>query len=240
MNDRSEFQYGYRLLHASLLRAAKSASSDGLRTALLLAAHDNWFDEFDLYLTCFCEGEDLLSQWRGYGGQVSRYCLKFETLNLRPRPGGSHPIAVVYDEDLQNEVIDNIVAVHVSVLTKLDADSLYRLTYDAIRSIYSYMMPILVCFKSSAFAEEREWRYVDLVIRDNTIGPIDFTNSEGMMKPYQILLSGSTATEKLPLREVLAGAARSGTEALQSAQLMLRRFGYGEVPVRPSRIPLRV
>src|SRR2546428_273676 len=67
MNDRSEFTYGFDLLR-NLAKERLPGSN--------LSELDRRFYEAvvgmeppitaDLYLTCFCEEGDLLSQWRGY------------------------------------------------------------------------------------------------------------------------------------------------------------------------------
>lgn len=69
MNDRSEFEYGLNLLRTAIADRVKTTGAPEVRLVLdeavrfLNAGHD------DLYLTCFCEAADLLSQWRGYGAQ---------------------------------------------------------------------------------------------------------------------------------------------------------------------------
>ncbi len=82
MNDRSEFNYGRDLFTAMLAERAHASQDEQIRRILVAAMEPNIFEVFDLYLACFCEEPDLLSQWRGYGGQDSRYCLRFSTPHL--------------------------------------------------------------------------------------------------------------------------------------------------------------
>src|SRR3978361_1076702 len=66
MNDRSEFTYGAALLRQLCEERLTSSTGEFERAILELAAQGEPPADADLYLTCFCEKGDLLSQWRGY------------------------------------------------------------------------------------------------------------------------------------------------------------------------------
>jgi hypothetical protein len=68
----------------------------------------------DLYLTCFCEEGDLLSQWRGYGGNDGRYCIQFDASRLWGTHGLVSPLVAL--PDVQNRhilILDDILDRHV-------------------------------------------------------------------------------------------------------------------------------
>lgn len=239
MNDRSEFIYGHELLRASLRRAAESTTDSRLRISTDIMSSPIWLRDLSLFLTCFCEAGDLLSQWRGYGSQASRFCLKLRSEELTRQDRISPLTPVVYDEELQKSLLDELVIAHVQILQGLPHEELPERTYDAAMSLYGAVMPLLVAFKSTAFANELEWRFVDLVVGGHLAGSLTFVNADGMMRPYQTLISGSRSSPKLPIVEVIAGAAHDDAQSVASARLMLQSFGYSNVAVTPSRVPLR-
>ena len=75
-NDDEEFLYGLRLVDEELEALAGRSAADAGRVALIRAVQalvDQQRDQ-PIYICCFCEHDNLLSQWRGYadnGGGVS-------------------------------------------------------------------------------------------------------------------------------------------------------------------------
>src|ERR1043165_426819 len=66
MNDRSAFSYGIEMVRTKLLNTAQQIPDANVKRAFLLAHKLLEQPPCDVYLTCFCEASDLLSQWRGY------------------------------------------------------------------------------------------------------------------------------------------------------------------------------
>jgi hypothetical protein len=243
MNDRAEFTYGIRLLH--------TAAEDRLRSH---GENDDWAQrffelvlasamptDFDLYLSCFCEKGDLLSQWRGYGGQDSRYCIKFNAERLGQMSDMVSPLVkVVYDRDRQKELLDYLIDEHMAGLRPAmeKASDLENLLQIATRCLYACSIIPLAFFKDDAFAEEHEWRSILFCRPGEYTETIDFASSSGFMKPFIPLLRGRSDTDRLPAVEVIAGASRLPEQALKAARLMLMRYGYADVPVTSSRVPL--
>jgi len=94
MNDRSEFQYAKGVLWAVLDYFLVGTPETVVRNFVTRLRDPQHVDRVDLYITCFCEQEDLLSQWRGYGNEESRYCIRFDTARLRrTAPEVSPPFA---------------------------------------------------------------------------------------------------------------------------------------------------
>lgn len=178
-----------------------------------------------------------MSQWRGYGSSDSRYCIKFHTASIRrANPDVSDAMAVVYDPTQQRQLLEQMLGVHFKTLIAVDTSDVDGLVYSATASIFLCAFPLLVRFKNSAFVEEREWRFVFVDDGDDP-SSLGFFPSAGIMKPFRPLLRGG-ADERLPIAEVVAGASRSDTHAVRSARLLLDHFGYVDVPVRASAIPL--
>lgn len=74
LNDYSEVQYGYEVLReaAAELKPAGELSSSFF--AELFTAPTDVSDPSEVYVSCFCEEPDILSQWRAYGDETG-YCI---------------------------------------------------------------------------------------------------------------------------------------------------------------------
>lgn len=265
MNDRSEFQYAATLLQSTISAAAGATRSSVVRRVMSMVASQPLHDGVDIYLSCFCEASDLLSQWRGYGGEESRYCIQFDATRFRQSDTQvSGLVPVLYDEDAQRAWLADLAKLHVD-LVESSRDLVYGDSDDdnledwrrrvkgrgdgrmserelagvVARSIQTCAIPLITRFKDPAFVEEREWRCV-LIDRGENLDGLAFLESRGVVKPFRTLLTGSSDTDRLPITAVIVGSNRFDDQAAKSAQLILRRFGYEDVDVRRSRVPLRL
>jgi hypothetical protein len=242
MNDRSEFQYARDLLSSMLAVRLEKVAHSTTAEVMKAAMHPLALEGFDLYVACFCEEPDLLSQWRGYGGQDSRYCLHFATAHLKVADERVSPVlSVIYDEAEQRRWLDAWLDIHERAFEKLPADFDDECLALAVRCLVGCTLPLLMRFKSAAFREEKEWRCAryDFPGLGTDASELHFVNTSGFMKPYRTMLKGRRdGGEKLPLLQVIAGASRSDLQSVKSAWLMLRRFGYEEVPIALSEVPL--
>jgi len=235
MNDRSEFQYGVTLTRGCLLAAGALLPDSGVRRSLAVAQKVLEMPPCDVYLTCFCEDGDLLSQWRGYGSPGSRYCIEFDASRL-PRVAGVAPLAnVVYDEGMHRTLLLRLIELMVEAVGDLPISAEGDIRA-AASLIASAAVPVLTRFKDHAFHEEKEWRCVRITWHTEP-AEVEFCDVGGMMRPYQVLVKSSG---QLPILRVIAGASRSEVQAIRSARLMLRHFGYPpDVEVVGSSVPLQ-
>lgn len=234
MNDRSEFAYSSDVVRAVADSRTGKSSSARVAEFLKLVAGPLPLHVVDPYFVSFCEAGDLLSQWRGYGGTSGRYCIEFASRTLRRFSQAVSPaLPVMYDYDRQRAAWDYLVTLYVDLLGREESLKVQ----DAVVSFFTTAIPTAVTFKRASFAEEREWRYVLITLANDT-HDLTFFSSNGMMKPFKKILYGSARGEKLPISRVIAGASASERQEIRSAELMLRYFGYANVPVVLSDIPL--
>lgn len=115
-------------------------------------AHEN---EERAYITCFCEKDDLLSQWRGYAG-AGGYALGFNSLKLDPVQSDGlftpRMMRVLYGAVQAREALDEVV-------TKLASSPT---AHPGVQAWYEEInvLRVLATVKNPGFAEEREWRTV--------------------------------------------------------------------------------
>lgn len=276
LNDPAEIIYGYDRLREVLDKWLANASSVGEKDSLrvtLVSELRKAFGEVllekkiihPIYLACFCEHDNLLSQWRAYG-QSGGYSIGFrvptlETVSLGPgfRPEPNTYTAtwarVEYNRDEQikqcNAVLDPILAL-------LDSE-----TGEAIRKIsdhplfgyaafYRVMQEILleeiVRFKNEAFNVEKEWRIIvrrrelkKQTIDDagKTAVPLYFRALKGMLVPYVKLIPTDPPYKTLPIQSIRTGPTLDKETSKMAITLMLEKTGYPRVRVDGADISVR-
>ena len=124
LNDSSEIEYGCKLALEAIAvwkdvnQRIQSFAVDALRGLESIFSHplSRISRSATIYVTCFCENDNLLSQWRAYG-QAGGYSLGFEvdkswrTMALRV-PGEFWDLRlaqVIYDEEHQRMRINSLL-----------------------------------------------------------------------------------------------------------------------------------
>ena len=117
LNDSTEIMYGYQLIDEALEAWRKRVNPPELSMAggLVYALQRQFGHDYlkrniitPIYLTCFCEEDNLLSQWRAYG-QTGGYSIGFRVLSegivygLKPEPSvyTARCVKVEYDRGEQ-------------------------------------------------------------------------------------------------------------------------------------------
>lgn len=221
-----------------------------------------------IYLTCFCEEDNLLSQWRAYG-QSGGYSVGFRVLSegivygLRPEPNvySARCVKVEYDrsEQLRRilELLDFLLPIMddprvTEAIRSLDTLSPFGFGWLS-RTISEILMDESVAFKNAAFAVEKEWR---LVVRsrellkqgtddgDHTKLPIRFRTARGQLTPFvRLLPSGAPFPvtgdgKKLPIESVHCGPVGDRVSASMAVRMLLDRYDYKAARIHRSEIPL--
>ncbi len=274
LNDSAEITYGYGVLREVLERWVQTCKHDEYSLTLGLArdllrgfGHDllNKNLVHPIYLACFCEDGNLLSQWRAYG-QSGGYSLAFkffpfidESRVLRPESVAytSRLIKVEYERAKQLERCKLVLD---EVLPYFDDPEITRAVqgvssrggpgegYSEIyRIVADVLMEQAVAFKDKAFEAEREWRTVvrrrELLkqgIEDGGRAPVEvyFRPARGLLIPY-VKLTPASGGEKIPLELVRSGPTIDRLSAVLSLHPFLCKHGFNSVGVRYSGISAR-
>jgi hypothetical protein len=272
LNDSTEITYGYALLKEVLddwmaenLRDENSLSLGIARDFQRSFGVDllNMGIVQPIYLACFCEEDNLLSQWRTYG-QSGGYSLGFRLpapelftgQGFKPEPNTftSKWVKVDYDRNEQvrkcRALLDPLLAIFddretAQAMATIGAHPL--LGYAVLRRIIvDILMEEIVGFKNPAFEIEQEWR---VVVRQReltkqgtddggkTLTPVHFRSSKGMLVPYVKIIPTDPA-KKLPIACVRSGPTLDKNKAGMAVCMMLEANGFPSVPVEGSHIPV--
>lgn len=221
-----------------------------------------------IYLTCFCEEDNLLSQWRAYGSSGG-YNIGFKVpmegivygLTPEPRVYTARCVKVEYDTEKQIQRVLNLLNFMLPILDERAVtesirmiDPLSPLGFSQLQSsIQEILVEECIGFKDSAFAVEKEWRFT---VRsrahlkqatdngDHSNLPIHFRTGRGQLIPY-IKLKPSNAPmpivgdgKKLPIASVTCGPGGDRISAEMAVRCLLDGQGFREVLVKHSQIPV--
>lgn len=269
LNDRTEIVYGCRVLVDVLeewkLRHLESGHS--ISASICNDLSKTFGEEVPktvppVYLACFCENDNLLSQWRAYGqsggfsiGFNAQIGSRFESVAFTPEPKTftSSWVRVEYERGKQIEACNSLVESLLSIINESETGCAIETISDHPRAGYSSFLNIIreilleqiIGFKNEAFKEENEWR---IVVRPRvtkkqrvddggkTPTPIYFRCSKGIPIPY-VKLNGRFK-QKLPISRIRSGPTLDKHLAKIAISTMLDQNGFPSIPIEGSDIPV--
>ncbi|GHF33251.1 hypothetical protein GCM10010218_12930 [Streptomyces mashuensis] len=173
-----------------------------------------------VYVSCFCQNGDLLSQWRGYGG-VGGYSIGFKAKALRNiamqrEKGEFHEIYYGFNE-----------------AAKFNPTEFFPSHLRPDLSLMGDYLRALTMIKNPAFREEREWRL--MIPREEMRDDVEFRVSPVGVTPYiQVAFLPDAVTE------VIVGPGQHHAERMYGTRQLLDRFDMNHVRVVPSHTSLRL
>ncbi len=277
MNDSAEILYGYRVLHRALEQwlkdrnPAEDSISRGLANSFIRYFGHDAFERnivTPVYLTCFCEEPNLLSQWRAYGSSGGynigvQVPMEGIVYGIKPEPVVYTANCLKVEYDVQKQ-IDRIFALLDFLLPILDEqavtdairsiDPMSPLGYSGLEgSIQDMLVEESMGFKEPAFAVEKEWRFVVRSRRhmkqgndngDHTNLPIHFRTARGQLipfikfKPYEAPTPIVGNGKQLPIASVTCGPGGDRISAGLAVRWLLDGRGFRDVRVEHSEISL--
>jgi hypothetical protein len=251
LNDAEEVTYGRDTVVHELLRRADELdpsgvgpdTTEGSRATVLRSTANELSRSPDeqqahVYVSCFCEDGDLLSQWRAYGSDAG-YAIGFRSdqlANLEPAasktvgaPSGPgfepHLQRVMYGLEEAKSLIDST----------LDTVAPEPTGHPGVHGWVRYItvaLPLLASVKNDAFAEEREWR---LAYVTDVVAGLKFRSGHLGVIPYREFSVPPEA-----IQEVVVGPGRFPELRFQGVRQLLQSNKLTEVQTVGSRVPLRV
>ncbi|MDY6949381.1 MAG: DUF2971 domain-containing protein [Pseudomonadota bacterium] len=139
----------------SAVRRSVPRNGKTLMQTSLRWAHENT----NTYIACFCEDENLLSQWRGYGSrQPVAIGLGIDALHAAASDHGARIERCVYNRRMQQKMVVESLGTYLQQLWDANGDDANDRTIAAAAA--KSFLPYGPMFKHPDFSEEREWRLV--------------------------------------------------------------------------------
>ena len=237
-NDDEELRYGQALVD-EVMSELEGASTGArlqwlkkLREAVSVAKSDQ------TYVCCFCQRDNLLSQWRGYADNGGGVSFEFDPVGFTEITGRDCPHGlmrlwkVFYDRDQQRDILRKCI------------DYPYwpsQAAVDRIRFVVDALQFFMPTFKNADFREEQERRLIFTPYPTMSVRP-RFRARGGLLVPYfslrEVAGAGATAFH-LPISSVLVGPSLHRSLNVESTRLLLQKHEYGAVPVAASTTPYR-
>jgi Protein of unknown function (DUF2971) len=176
--------------------------------------------QVNIFVACFCEYGDLLSQWRGYSGASHGFSIGLRSAGLQGA-AGPHRFTLgrcIYDRAKQIKIIDEAIdhCLGLAVGTTGSAVAFERL-----------LLAVGAYFKDPGFHEENEWRLVStpIDIRDERVA---FRPGKSMLTPYFNIPLG-----ELPavIHGIVVGPCPHPALSMSSARMLLIQAGLSTSPL---------
>ncbi len=180
-----------------------------------------------IFVACFCEKGDLLSQWRGYG-QTAGYALGFDRAALENSIGESATLRKVVYGDAAAPQLTEMTETIIAHPPMAHAGSRGMLLAE------HGVVPMVVHVKDSAFEEEREWRLATTrYVHDGGPGNDAVRHRGGRLgiTPYV-----SVGFDRAALREVRIGPGPHPGLRRDGLKSFLASNGYEDVDVTLSAV----
>jgi len=224
LNDPNEIIYGQSIID-SVLNESIAHETDHIRLEILKAIQVQFdtfdFMDYDVFVACFCEKNNLLSQWRAYSDTGGGYCLgiKFTENTLMASSIDTlknHKYLclrkVIYGEDRQialvEEYIRTIVPAIDTVLSQQQATDGHspELSIMSIHAV-NVLWDMLMTFKYEAYSEELEWRIIYTANRKHEPQFLQFTPVGLYSNPYRAMSIYYEQNDKLffPIHSITYG-----------------------------------
>jgi Protein of unknown function (DUF2971) len=249
LNDASELLYA-----CGIVREALEKRRDRETSALARDFCDNAMTSFNLaeslgiYVACFCEDGDLLSQWRGYADAGEGYSIGMRAQELTELGGYGFKFffgKVEYRRPKQEEIVGAILDKTIGGLTtlaKTKKDAATAVT-KCCKVFQQSIWFALVVFKDATFEMECEWRAIRLLTPGEEATAVKLRALRGQLVPYiELDFLGSPWRKggKLPLACVYHGPTLNPELTKKSLKMLLSKSGHATADALGSRIPLRV
>ena len=264
LNDPNEIKYGLKIIKEVLNNELDENNTVKTALDMFLILLEDEFTEFnvldnEIYITSFCENNNLLGQWREYAENGKGYCICINNTDelvigpywedikaessfypcLLPKP-------VLYDYEEQRDFIKTIFNNTVIKLdndfskmnTKSDKNIKFRIIIEYLRDLIIYILPLL---KKKEFEEEKEWRI--LSFPKNMNNEIHHREKNNLLIPYQ-KLSFYTKNDKeaskmnVPINKIIYGNSLNSEKAENSLKSFLRYKNIKNIEILKSNIEI--
>jgi hypothetical protein len=258
-NDLSEVRYAYDMA-LPVLDAMKHLFTTEEHKRFLDVLHlslstPEWADK-EAFMVSFCEANDLLSQWRGYGpgnGYAIGFNLVKENVVQMTTSQGIRLLLrqVDYDSESQKKslvkILENSASLLSKGLAKYKTDKIIQMMLASVTySLAEWMYTI----KHPTFGQEREWKLLAIPPKAlNKFPPfLEFGDAYDSYKGIGARVVGSRMVpylefiprknEILPMASVTCGPHTHQRLNARAVELLLASNGFEGVRVELSEIPL--
>ena len=243
LNDPLELKYGKQLILDILNEAINNENEDNIKNLLKgLSVNVNAFDAitYQTYVACFCESENLLSQWRSYAAQGGGYNLglRFQSNTkfyhtIDDTEEDSYVILrkMIYDVDEQRKLISDYIS---SIVTSSGNAIKYFREHSGIPEAWAsiaamesvnILFDLMLSFKNPVFSEENEWRLIKGREARHKPEHLKFRETKEGLVPYieTYIVEDLEGKSVFPLRTIKFGPMFDDARTKSTLQLFVNK-----------------
>jgi hypothetical protein len=181
-----------------------------------------------VFVTCFTQDGNLLSQWRSYSDPGKGLSIGFDPDKLADTAytQGFMVGQCIYDPKRQKQLAAEVLGVIENQARAKFHDSKARALFEPIfDSVETDLLKIAVLFKDYAFREEKEWRLVSPVISNYVVSPIKFREGRSLLTPYMSFELPTASDKRIDFKHVWIGPTPHPNAALVSVNEYFAKHG---------------
>jgi hypothetical protein len=246
LNDTTELIYSAEELHKRVkarMAVQHDPKIDPLLNRLNKILLEPNAETSPIFVACFSEHKDDLSQWRAYSGGEGGYAIQFDPIKLRQAGFGAEILLVRVEYEPSNHAImfDDILKWSEQYFLGLEGAQKAPNKEAWIEEFLSYWLRHLAfyapCLKHPKFRDEREWRLI-YYLRPDDPTKMRFRQRQSMMSRHIPL----RLAKPLPITGVLVGPCRHPRLSRVAVGDLLLTGGYdpNTVKVEITEVPYRV
>lgn len=255
LNDYSEIRHGLNVIRADSARWVDSITFGAEDEDFQLRGkhalkwlRDDFPLSYQLFVSCFSERGNLLSQWRAYTRPNKGVSLRFDRQQLESFMA-SHGFTLNRCEYIpeHQQGANNYHFMSLMVSAAKDADATAgrpsaasnpERYYDVFNTFTHKILRTAVSIKHPAFDEEREWRFVSKDLSSEELNQrVQFREGASSVIPYLALCAGNG--EQLPLNGIAVGPTPFVQQSIEALKTLLSVAGRSDIPVSDSGVPFR-
>lgn len=265
MNDASEYLHAVKAAGEISGCLAKQETNEVLKyfyefiEPILTPSQITMDDYPSIFISCFSEAKNDLSQWRAYSKGSGGVALGFNSKSVHENvTGGAWLIPVIYDVEKQEKLIREFLQVSANVFAKHlsqvqdNREQFVEDWYLTWRSFSSQLTPFV---KNSSFQQEKEWRII-MPIESTEQDYVSYRSSKFSLIPFIKLKLGHQESSRgentscgtaddvkkipmLSIEKIIVGPNSAIDRCCYSVKCILERYGYSDVEISASDIPYR-
>lgn len=231
-NDTAELKHAVDFISSIIdHRLASRSENIELLTQFKRWLNDRIVNGHMLYVVCFTESGNLLSQWRGYSQAAKGVSLGFSPEKISMAAGEQffQVGKCVYDLNIQEKLAVSILDEIQSVAKlKGENNNMFKRHpsesfYDVFFELELDILRIAVLLKHPAFHEEREWRVVSSAITNYIKSPIEYREGSSMLIPFMNFILPSAVDRTVDIERAYLGATPNINNAMTSLSMFLSK-----------------
>ena len=240
MNDSKEFSHAIELADCYLREKEEQASDELIKEfCKLVKSHLECAAGLTLYVACFSEVEDSLSQWRGYCPPSFGYSIGFngDRLKCIGEQQGFKLRKCIYDRNEQRRLViewaeNSIQLLKAHYAGEDDISEYCRLKSGILLQTFVAFAPFL---KHMSFKDENEWRLVSLIPTNDP--RTQLRPGKAMLIPH-VAIKLNLANDKDLVWNARIGPTPHIDLAMNSMTLLFNKV-YFKNGIGPTSIPYR-